>query len=149
MPREMIVKGKLDVDANATINMPKVSEGYGYRITRFDLWGAQDVLGVGAASEYCGIITAEKSAADASAPNFNNEGQIAVAMWCVSHNLVTNMPAGTSVIDDLFIISQDIILEIKGTASTACNFLIRFEKVKLDTTGQANANYRQFMIFDE
>jgi hypothetical protein len=149
MRDEFINKGKLAVGEVETIHIGTHESGYGYRITRFDLWGGADVLGVSAASEYCGIITAESTAADSSAPDFNQEGQIAVAMWGVSHNLVTNVPAGTSCIDDLFVCTQDLLLEIKGTSSTECNYMIKFEKVKLSSSAQAVQNYKQYSIFDE
>ena len=149
MRDEFILKGKLAVGQVEKLNISGMKDGYGYRITRFDLWGGADVLGTSAASEYCGVITAESTAADSSAPNFNQEGQIAVAMWGVSHNLVTNVPAGTSCIDDLFVCTQDLLLEVKGTSSTECNFMIKFEKVKMSTAAMAVQNYKQFTISDD
>ena len=148
MRKEFIKKGKLPVNAVKTLHMTGLKPGYGYWITRFELWGWQDVLGTTDASEYCAAITAEKTAADSSAPDFNQEGQIAVAMWGVSHNLTTNMPPGFSVIDDLFVCTQDLLLEVKGTASTHVNYLIKFEKVTMSDSALAVQNYKQFAISD-
>ena len=148
MRKEFINKGKLPVNSVKKIHISGLKPGYGYRITRFDLWGGADVLGVSDASEYCGVITAEKTAADSSAPNFNQEGQIAVAMWGISHNLNVNLPPGTSVIDDLFVCTQDLLLEVKGSAGTECNYMVKFEKVSMSDSALAVQNYKQFAISD-
>jgi len=149
MPKEFIMKGKIQVNGQENLNFGGGDPSYGYKLKKFQLWGADDILGAADAFEYCGVITADNAAADPIAPNFDDPGQIGVALWGVTHNLVTHVPAGSSVIDDLFIITQDLIIAISGSANTSCNYLLKFEQIKLSGPAEAAANFKQFGIFND
>lgn len=149
MPKEFILRGKIAVNGQTKLNFSGGDRAYGYQLKKFQLWGADDILGASAAFEYCGVLSADNVAADPIAPDFNDPAQIGVALWGVTHNLVTHVPAGSSVIDDLFIITQDLILAISGSASTSCNYLLKFEQVKLSGPAEAANNYKQYLIFDD
>ena len=57
-----------------------------------------------------------------------------------------------TLINDTFIVTQDLILAVVDTfagAPMAVNWQCKFMPVKLSSTEAALTNYRQFSIFDE
>ena len=137
--RGQTVSGETEV-----LNMSGVSDGYGYVITQFDLFPSQ-AIGT-SATEMMATITADNSAETATDPNFNNAGLIATA-----YNSIQNSQyAGhiQSVINDLFVITQDLILMAQDNQSLPINWQIKFKEVKLSSSAEAVANYKQYTIYN-
>ena len=146
MPKEFIMRGKTDSSGQDKLEFGhQVHLGYGYRMTEFALWPS-DNLGT-TAVELFAAVTADSSAEDPINPNFDNEGLLAVAKFLFSGN----NPVAESIVNDLFVITQDLILSCRDTggSATAVNWQCRFKEVKLSTSAQAVANYKQFAIFDD
>ena len=61
------------------------------------------------------------------------------------------MPGAGSVINDTFIITQNLILMVQDNQSSAqpVNWQCRFKPIEMTETERANANLRQFHVFDE
>ena len=81
--------------------------------------------------------------------DFSNQALIAVSM--VSYN--TTALDGQiihSIIDDTFMVTQDLKLMVSNPHnSEPVNWQCRFKPVKMTETEMANANLRQFHVFDE
>ena len=121
--------------------------GYGYRLTEFVLYPS---TGIGSqSSELCGTITSGTTAVAPTDPNFNDAGLIAT--FVVDHNSGSNYgPEYLGVINDLFVITQDLILMVQDTggSSLPVNWHCRFEEIKLSGSAEAVANYKQFTIYN-
>ena len=132
--------------AYEVLNFSGHTPGYAYRLVELQLY---PVGTIGDANfEMSVAITAGKTAIDPQAPNFNDEGLIAVSMFSAfdgNPRYVDDL----SVINDLFPITQDLILSVtETTASLASNWQCKFEKVKLSGAAEAAANFKQFTISD-
>jgi hypothetical protein len=146
--RDFVVRGKSGkgVDNAQTINFGGRNQGYGYRIVEFQLY--QSAMPPSSDAQLCAIITAGKTALDPLSPDFSTEGVIATSLLdndAADHNGVSTH----TIIDDTFMITQDIILTCDNTEAHDINWQIKFRPVKMSETEQANQNYRQFSIFDE
>jgi len=150
MPENLIMRGKTSSGETETLNFSGHTPGYAYRLVDFKIYPAEDI---GSANqELAATVTAAKTAEDPSNPNFNNPGLIATALW--SHDPVptpSTMSPGLVVVNDMFYITQDLILRVIDTVAGAprpTNWQCRFEKVKLSSSAEAVANFNQFTIFD-
>jgi hypothetical protein len=54
-----------------------------------------------------------------------------------------------SVVNDTYIITQNLLLLVKDTYSNPINWQCRFESVKMSEPEEAAVNYKQFAISDE
>ena len=128
------------------LNFSGFKPGYAYKLTEFSLYPS---TAIGANSfELVGTITAGKSSVDPINPNFNDDGLIATAKFSESSsgNYVSDI---VSVINDTFLITQNLILKVQETGNTtAVNWQCRFKPVKMAKAEEAVANYKQFMISD-
>jgi len=148
MKDDFVVRGKSGKGvANAqTINFSGHKEGYGFRIIEFQLY--QSAMPPVSDAQICAIITAGKAALDPLTPDFSNEGCIATSL--LDNDAADHYPPGlVTVINDTFIITQDIILTCDNREAHDINWQIKFRPVKMSDTEQALTNYRQFTIFDE
>jgi len=124
-----------------------VKDGYAYRLVEFQLYPSTNIGGQ--SSELCATITAGKTGIVPTDPNFNDEALIAT--YVVDHNSGSNYgPEYLSVINDTFLITQNLILMVMDTggSATPVNWQCRFESVKMTETELANANLRQFHVYD-
>ena len=147
MPEELIMRGKTASGTTETLNFGGRTPGYGYHLTDFQLYPSAS-LG-GSAAELVGSITADDSAMDPANPDFDSPGLIGnfSYMWSV-HSYVDGMTY-QSVINDLFVITQDLILMVTDvTNASPINWQARFKKVKLSQSAEAVANFNQFSIYD-
>ena len=124
----------------------KETKGMAYRMTEFTLFPSTNTLSQSV--EMCASITAGKTALDPENPDYNNEGLIGTAL---SKNDQSQATAGyvLSIVNDTFLITQNLKLLVKDTYSNPVNWQCKFKPVKLTDAGQANVNYRQFSVFDD
>jgi hypothetical protein len=145
---EFVMRGQTASGETEVLNFGS-KHGYAFRLIDFQLYPS---TGIGSNhDETSGTITAGKTAVDPTVPNFNDEGLIACSSyfmgagslypWGVSHQTVVN---------DTFLITQNLILMVTNVNSgTPVNWQCRFKPVKMSETEMANANLRQFHVFDE
>jgi len=146
--KEFIMRGQTASGQTHTINFSGHKGDYGFRLVEFQLYGS---TAIGSNNfDLHGTLTAGKTAVSPPDPNFNDEGLIGVSTYADNSNSAYG-PAATSVINDTFIITQDLILMVQddGGGSFPVNWQVKFLPVKLSSTEAALTNYRQFSIFDE
>jgi len=150
--KEFVMRGQTASGLTHTINFSGHKGDYGFRLVEFDLYPS---LSIGTNNgELAATITAAKTYEDPANPNFDNEGLIATTFiqFLVAGTSANYGSANFSVINDTFLITQDLILAVIDTqagAPMAVNWQCKFVPVKLSSTEAALTNYRQFSIFDE
>jgi len=146
MPKEFIIRGQTAIAApTEVLNMTGYRPGYGYRLTEFELYPSTSI---GASTwEMCASISATQNAIPPDSPNFNEDGLIATA-FSDGINSVTNPHSRHTVINDLFVITQDLILMVADTYSNPVNWHVRFKEVKLTGPAEAVANFKQYTIYN-
>jgi len=147
MKEDFVMRGQTASGQTETLNFGGHKDGYGFLLIEFSLFPS---TGIGSElPEMCGTITAGKTAVAPTDPNFNDEGLIGTALF-EQENIARGGPTAYSVVNDTFVITQDLILMVQDPGvGSPINWQCRFRPVKLDTAKQALTNYRQFMIFDE
>lgn len=128
----------------------KENKNMAYKITEFILYPSV-TLGVGTNHELCGSISAGKTAlAPETNVDFNNEALVASSFTSL-YSSVNFGPLVFSVINDTFMITQNLILMVKdqGGDSNPINWQCRFEAVKMTDAETAATNFKQYSIFDE
>lgn len=145
MPDELIMRGQTATGLTETLNFSGHTPGYAYRLVDFQIYPSTSI---GAQHyEMTGSVTAGKTAVDPDNPNFDDPGLIATGVC--SDNASEAYPHSESfVINDLFYITQDLILMVKNITGDPVNWQCKFEKVKLSTSAEAVANFNQFTIYD-
>jgi hypothetical protein len=121
------------------------NRGYAYMLTQFDLYPSTAVPA--SSYELTGTVTAAPTAETPTDPNFNNDGLIATA-FTKSENNVAYPLTYLSIVNDLFLITQDLILMVQDTGSAPINWQCRFVSVKMSGPEEAATNYKQFAISD-
>ena len=150
MPEELIMRGQTASGDEEVLNFGGRTPGYGYQLVDFVLY-ASTAIGTDVA-ELAGTVTADKTGMNAVTPNFNSPGLIGTfaASWGVIQTTGTEtIPGGYGVVNDLFVITQDLILQVIDTNSNPINWQLKFRKVKLSGAAEAAANFKQFTIFDD
>jgi len=151
MRKTFVMRGKTASDQQEVLNFGKYKQGYAYRMTEFQIWpssgmGTQNV-------ELSATVTAAKTAEDPANPNFDNDGLIATALYNFSASSGVNyLNAGLQIVNDTYIITQNLILKVIDTypgAPQSVNWQCRFESVKMSGAEEASVNYKQFAISDE
>jgi hypothetical protein len=150
MPKkEFVMRGQTASGTQEVLNFSGYKPGYAYRLTEFELWPSENIGGKH--QELHASITAAKTYEDPTNPNYNNEGLIATATFIESYD-VNYGPSYASVVNDTFLITQNLILAVIDTftgAPAAVNWQCRFESVKMTKAEEAATNYKQFTISDE
>jgi len=148
MPKEFIIRGQTASGGTEVLDMTGYRPGYGYRLTEFSLFPSTDIGAVN--YEMAGAITAGNAAVSAIDPDFNDEGLIGSSI--ISDTASREQPSGIthSVINDLFVITQDLILSVRNSDGTnePINWQVRFKEVKLPGAAEAVANYKQYTIYN-
>jgi hypothetical protein len=148
MRKTFVMRGQTASGLTEVLNFGKYKQGYAYRMTEFTLWPS--LVGQSAEQEMAGTVTAAKAAEDPQNPNFNNDGLIAVAFGTIRNDLL--LSGQTSVVNDTYVITQNLILSVidtKAGAPAPVNWQCRFESVKMSGAEEASVNYKQFAISDE
>ena len=148
MRKEFVMRGQTASGKTEVLNFGKYKPGTAYRITELSLYPGTNIGSTN--NELLATITAGKTAITPTDPDFNNEALIGVAQYRDNSNDANqNMPS-SSVLNDTFLITQNLILMVQDTAgsSNAVNWQCRFESVKMTGAEEAAVNYKQFAISD-
>jgi len=146
--KEFVMRGKTDSDNYHTINFSGFKGDYAFRLIEFDIYPSS-AIGTNSA-ELSATITAAKVFEDPTNPNFNHEGLIGVSTFYINGGNQRGLI--DSLINDTFLITQDLqlaVIDNQAGAPMAVNWQVKFMPVKMNSTEIANANYRQFSIFDD
>jgi hypothetical protein len=146
MRKTFVMRGSTAHGTTEVLNFGKYKQGYAYRLTEFTLYPSTNLLSQ--SIEVCGSITAGKTALDPENPDFNNDGLIASALM-KNDQAQNNAGYVQSVVNDTYIITQNLLLLVKDTYSNPINWQCRFESVKMSEPEEAAVNYKQFAISDE
>jgi len=149
MKKEFVMRGQTASGETEVLNFG-IKDGYAFRLVDLTIYPSVEIGSANA--ELALSITAAKTFEDPSNPNFNNEGLIAVAMLGMRGDIQNGQFLDHVVINDTFLITQNLILaaiDTETVAPMAVNWQCKFMPVKLSENQKANQNYRQFMIFDE
>jgi len=152
MRKEFVMRGKTASGLTEVLQFGKYKAGYAYRMTEFELWPSSNIGLTN--QELSATVTAGKTYEDPTNPNFDNDGLIgtAVAMMTKGENAAVNEFTQASVVNDTYIITQNLILAVIDTVAGApadVNWQCRFESVKMTGSEEAAVNYKQFAISDE
>ena len=149
MKKEFVMRGQTVSTAGQNeevLNFSGYKPGYAYRLIEFEIFPS---INIGTyVNEMCASLTAGKTAVDPKNPNFNDDGLIGTVVQAVYNNETYN---NIAVINDTFLITQDLILKVGETSGNAypVNWQCRFESVKMSGPEEAAVNYKQFSISDE
>jgi len=149
MNKEFVMRGQTASGLTEVLNFSGLTPGYAYRLTQFTLWPS--LVGQAAEQEMAGTLTAAKTAEDPQNPNFNNAGLIGVAFGAIRNDLLQSGET-YSVVNDLFLITQNLILSVidtKAGAPAPINWQCRFVAEKLSISEEAVTNYKQFTISND
>jgi len=146
MNKEFVMRGQTASAGEETLNFSGFTPGIAYRLTEFKIYPSTNV----ATTEFegSGALTAAKVAEDPVNPNFNNEGLIGTAACLVSASSI-NPATVLSVINDTFLITQDLILSVRDTSSNPVNWQCRFVAEKMSSNEEAVTNFRQYTISND
>jgi len=149
MRKTFVMRGQTASGQTEVLNFGKYKQGYAYRLTEFQLYPSTNI-GVNT-GELCGSITAGKTAVAPNEINFNDEGLIATTFFRIESQYTTEQTIAASVVNDTFLITQNLILMVQDVSSTGqpVNWQCRFESVKMTGPEEAAVNYKQFAISDE
>jgi len=136
MRKEFVMRGQTVKGATEVLNFGKYKAGYAYRLVEFQLAAS---FNVGAADE---------TALDPQNPNFNDQGLIATAHMKNDANDIYPISM-FSVINDTYIITQNLLLTVYNNEAHPINWQCRFVSVKMTAAEEAATNYKQFAISDE
>jgi len=147
MPAEqLIMRGQTASGGTEVLNFGGSTPGYAYQLTEFAIYGSTSIGGTD--FEIMATVTADDTAEDPANPNFNHPGLIATTF--------SKIPSGSSypainnyaIVNDLFYVTQDLILSVLNSNSDPVNWQCKFKKVKLSLSAEAVANFNQFTIYD-
>tara|TARA_Y100000034_G_C6805183_1_gene361484 strand:- start:12 stop:458 length:447 start_codon:yes stop_codon:yes gene_type:complete len=148
MPKkEFVMRGQTVSGAQERLNFGGHKSGYAYRLVQFQLYPSTN-LSSNISYEMCASITAHgRVGVDPQNPDFNDEGLIATG-YIQDHDSVAYPHSETYVINDLFLITQDLILWVFDEQGNPVNWQCRFVSEKMSGPEAAVANYKQFTISD-
>jgi len=145
MPRtQFVIRGQTASGETEVLNFSGRTPGYGYKMTEFQLYGSTAIGG--SDFEIMATVTAGKVGVAPGDPNFNDEALIATSFAKIPS--AANYPAFTNytIVNDTFIITQDLILMVLDSNNSPVNWQCRFKKVGLTTSAEAVANFKQFTL---
>jgi hypothetical protein len=143
--KEFIIRGKTSAGRTEVLNFGGIAKGYAYRLTDFRIWPSVSIPTQ--TCEMTGSVTAEKNPVDPNSPDFLEDGLIGNAFWF--HGAAQpNSQSDGSIVNDLFMITQDLHLMVNDSEGNPINWQCRFESVKMTGPEEAATNYKQFTISD-
>lgn len=146
MNKEFIMRGKTAKGLTEVLNFSGYKPGYAYRLVEFRLFPST-MGGPTADSHLSGVITAGKTALDPQNPDFSIEGCIGTSLFKNDSNDVYPT-SSTSIVNDLFLITQNLKLTVYNVEAHDVNWQCRFVAEKMTGPEEAVANYKQFTISD-
>ena len=140
---EFVIRGQTISQGTEKLSFSGHKPGYAYRLTEFSLYPSTNINGQNA--EIAATITAGKTSIGATSPNFNDDSLIATAFLSHTpgHEEITSTH---SVVNDTFLITQDLILTVRDSQNNPINWQCRFKPVKMSKAEDAVNNYKQFLI---
>ena len=148
MNKKFVMRGQTASGETEVLNFSGYKPGYAYRMTEFQIYPSTNIGNTH--YELAATVTAAKTAEDPSYPNFNNEGLIASSLLVGQSGI--EFYGGVSVVNDTFLITQNIILAVVDAvagAPMAVNWQCRFVAKKMSGPEEAAANYKQYTISDD
>ena len=148
MKKEFVMRGQTNSGETEVLNFSGFKPGYAYRLTEFQLYPSTNLPNVDV--EMTASITAGKTAVSPMDVDFSDEGLIGTA-FLQSNASSTRLQSDLVVINDTFLITQNLILMVNNAAGSnePVNWQCRFESVKMSGSEEAVTNYKQFLISDE
>jgi len=138
------MRGKTASGAEELLNFSGHKRGYAYRLTEFELYPSTSIGTQG--YEMIGTVVAGKSGVIPTDPDFNFEGLIATCyIVSPSHDKAQRI----AVVDNTFLITQDLILMVQDVQNNPINWQCRFVAEKMSASEEAVANFKQFTIYDD
>jgi len=147
MKKEFVMRGQTASGETEILNFSGYKQGYAYRLVEFQIYPSTSIGGQQV--EACGIINAGKTTAAPTDPNFNDEGTIATTLMNLWDAPTYGASTPITVINDTYLITQNLILMVQDTAGNPINWQCRFESVKMTGAEEAAVNYKQYTISDE
>jgi len=145
MKKEFVMRGKTASGQTEVLNFSGYKPGYAYRLVSFDVFGSNSLTDV----EAVGTLSAGKTAHDPTDINYNDEGLVGVSMFATSDNRDRAGSTNKQVVNDTFLITQNLILMVTDQVGNPINWQCRFVSVKMNDAEEAATNFKQFTIFDE
>jgi len=148
MNKEFVMRGQTASGETEILNFSGNKPGYAYRLVEFQLYPSTNLPGVDV--EMTASITAGKTAIAPTDVNFNTEGLIGTA-FLQSNASSTRLQSDLIVINDTFLITQNLILMVMNSAGSnePVNWQCRFVAEKMSKSEEAVTNYKQYTISDE
>jgi len=147
MPKEFIMRGQTTIATpTEVLNMTGYRPGYGYVLKEFQIYPST----LGGNYELVASVTADNSSEAPDSPDFTHAGLIATAMIISRSDSGQGYGYSASVVNDLFVITQDLILQVADTTTNSMpvNWQVRFKEVKLSSGAEAVANFKQYTIYN-
>jgi len=145
MRKEFVMRGKTDSGLVEVLNFSGYKPGYAFKLTEFQIYPSIAILN--ATYELAATITAGKTAVTPTDPDFSNEGLIGTILTA-GDGSPSNAMKELVIVNDTFLITQDVQLMVFDTYGSPVNWQCRFETVKMSGSEEAATNYRQFTISD-
>ena len=147
MKQEIVMRGQTASGGTETLEFSGIqieNKNMAYKMTEFQLFPSANIAAQ--VYEMTGSITAGKTAIAPTDPDFDNDGLIATALVSTS----TSQPANEElvVINDTYMITQNLILMVQDTHGNPVNWQCRFKAVKMNDAEMAANNFKQYMISD-
>jgi hypothetical protein len=144
MKKEFVMRGRTKHDGTEVLNFSGFKPGMGYKLTALDLYPMTPTAG----ETLLATIVSGKTEMDPELVDFRDQSLIAVSLESYSTNAIDGDIQKT-IIDDTFIITQNLILMVKSTNSgEPVNWQCKFEPVKMSKAEEAVTNYKQYLISD-
>jgi len=145
MKKEFVMRGQTGHGLTEVLNFSGYKPGFAFRMTEFTLFPSTNTLSQSV--EMCGSITAGKTALDPENPNYNDEGLIGTVLM-KNDQAQNNAGYVQSVVNDTFLITQNLKLLVKDTYSNPVNWQCRFIAEKMTGPEEAATNFKQYTISD-
>ena len=152
MKQEIVMRGKTASGGTEVLEFSGLqieNKNMAYRLVEFQIYPSTNIGGVQA--ELAASITAAKTHEDPSNPNFNNEGLIATSFLTIYDTPKYPTSPATTVINDTFLITQNLILAVIDNLTGApmdVNWQCKFKAIKMNDAEMAANNFKQYMISD-
>lgn len=145
MRKELVIRGQTASGGTRILEFGGYKEGYAYKMIEFQIYPS---TGIGSAQvEISATVTAGKTAVAPTDPNFNNEGLIATSLFDQS-DTATRSAGPLTIVNDEFLITQNLILMAQETGGTPVNWQCKFVSHKMSPGEEAATNFKQFQISD-
>ncbi len=148
MKQEIVMRGQTASGSTETLEFSGIqieNKNMAYKMTEFKLFPSTNIPAV--TYELTGTVTAGKTAVAPTDPDFSNDGLIASAL--AKGNDDTKYPISAyEIVNDHFLITQNLILMVQDTSSNPINWQCRFKAVKMSDAEMAANNFKQYTISD-